>query len=75
MNFEQLAVEAMSLTSQERALLADKLVESLDEIPGGLLEELWAAEAQRRLNEVRSGLVRTIPADEAAARVRLAAGL
>ena len=70
MTVEQIAVEALSLPSEARALLADRLVESLDPAEDGVVRELWAREAKRRLDEVRSGSVRTIPGDEALARVR-----
>ena len=74
MTIDQLATEALSLPRDARAMLADRLVESLDGIPFGHIDELWAAEARRRLAEARSGRVTTIPGDEAAARVRRAVG-
>jgi putative addiction module component (TIGR02574 family) len=75
MTIEQLASEALSLPIEARALLAEQLVESLDiSAPASRLDELWAAEAQRRLVEVRSGRAQTISGEEAAARVRRATG-
>ena len=75
MTIEQLAAEALSLPSEARALLAEQLVESLDvSAPNRPLDELWAAEAQRRLAEVRSGRAQTVSGEEAATRVRLAVG-
>lgn len=70
LNVEQITEEALSLPSEARALLADRLVESLDPAEDGLVHRLWAAEAQRRLQEVRSGQVGTIPGPEALERVR-----
>ncbi len=75
MTVEQIAAEAMSLPNEDRALLADKLVEGLDPIPGGRIDAIWADEARRRLDDVRSGQVRTISGEEVAERVRKAAGL
>ena len=49
--------------------LADRLVESLDPAEGGELHRLWAEEAQRRLQELRSGDVESIPGEEAVARL------
>ena len=74
MTLEQLTSEALALPGEARALLADQLVESLDapSIPANRLDELWAAEARRRLAEVRSGRVQTISGEEAAVRVRAA---
>ena len=72
MNIEQLAAEALALSSEERALLADRLVESLNDAESNHLDQLWAAEAERRLDDVRSGRVQTIPGEEALAQVRRA---
>ncbi len=69
---EQIAEEALALPSEARTLLADRLVESLDPAEDGHIRQLWMAEARRRRDEVRKGEVRTIPGDEALARVRRA---
>ena len=69
-NVERLAEQAMKLPTEARARLADLLVESLDEQELGRIEKLWAAEAVRRRDEVRSGHVETIPSDEVRRRVR-----
>jgi len=70
MRVEEIAEEALALPSEARALLADRLVESLDPAEDGHLQPLWAAEAQRRLQELRSGSVRAIPGEEAVANLR-----
>lgn len=67
---EQIAEEALALPIEARALLADRLVESLDPAEDGYIRQLWTAEAQRRLDDVRAGRVQTIPGDEALERVR-----
>jgi len=72
MTVEQIAAEALSLPSEARALLADRLVESLDPAEEGVVRQIWASEAKRRLDDVRSGRIQTIPGDEALARVRSA---
>jgi hypothetical protein len=69
MTIEQIAKEALALPSEARALLADRLVESLEAADVNRIDELWATEAKRRRDEVRQGLVKTIPGDEALARV------
>jgi putative addiction module component (TIGR02574 family) len=74
MTIEQLAEEALALPSESRALLADRIVESLDVRELSDLDELWAAEAKRRRDEVREGRVETIPGDEAFLKVRRAVG-
>ena len=72
MTVEQIVDEALGLPSEARALLADRLVESLDPAEDGYVRQLWVAEALRRRDEVRSGQVQTIPAEEALAQVRRA---
>lgn len=74
MTLEQLALEALSLPSEERALLADRLVESLDTATISRLDQLWTDEARRRRDEVRQGRVKTIPGPEALAQVRRSLG-
>jgi len=69
---EQVAEEALSLPSEARALLADRLVESLDPAEDAHVRQLWVAEARRRRDDVRSGRVKTIPGDEALAQVKRA---
>lgn len=70
LTIEQIAEEALSLPSEARALLADRLVESLDPLEDGYIRQLWAVEARTRRDDVRSGLVKTIPGHEALDRVR-----
>jgi putative addiction module component (TIGR02574 family) len=71
---EQIAEAALSLSNEERARLADRLVESLDPEAGSPIHQLWATEAARRRDEVRSGKVKTIPGDVGLASVRKALG-
>jgi hypothetical protein len=72
MTVEEIAFEALSLSNEARARLADRLVESLDPAEDSYLREVWMTEALRRRDEVRNRTVKTIPADEALARVRRA---
>jgi hypothetical protein len=74
MTIDQIAKEALALPSEARALLADRLVESLDAADASRVDRLWATEARRRRDEVRQGLVQTVPGDEALARVRRSLG-
>ncbi len=72
MTLEQLTKGALALSGESRAMLADKLVESLDSGELTQIDQLWVAEAKRRRDEVRSGRVRTVPGPEALKRVRRA---
>jgi hypothetical protein len=69
---EQIAEEALSLPSDARALLADRLVESLDPAEDEDIRQIWIDEACRRRDEVRSDRVQTIPGNVALAQVRQA---
>jgi len=67
---EQIAREALLLTPAQRAELADLLVESLDSTPPDEILRLWIEEANRRLDEVRSGKVKAIPGEDVLAEAR-----
>ncbi|MFA5684032.1 MAG: addiction module protein [Lysobacteraceae bacterium] len=66
---EQLLEEALALPAKARAMLAERLVESLDPRDDDSVREAWTAEALRRRDEVRSGKVRTVSAETSRARI------
>ena len=74
MTIDQIAKEALALPSEARALLADRLVESLDAAGANRIDELWVAEARHRRDEIREGRVQTVAGPEALARVRRSVG-
>ena len=61
--------EALALPAQDRADLAATLIESLDEKEDKAVEEAWARAIQRRMREVESGAVKTVPWSEARKRI------
>lgn len=63
-----LEAEALKLSPEERAQLADRLIASLPEDPE--IERAWADEVERRIAEVEAGRVTMVPAAEAIARAR-----
>lgn len=66
--------KALTLSTQDRGLLIDRLIESLDEGPPEEgVEEAWAEEIKRRVDDIRSGRVEMISGQEI--RRRLAARL
>lgn len=69
-SIEQLTEEILALPSASRALLADKLIESLEFDIDPAIQTAWTAEAKKRRDEVRDGAVQLIPGDEALAQVR-----
>jgi putative addiction module component (TIGR02574 family) len=57
--------KALALSVKDRGLLIDRLVESLDDGPAEEgVEEAWADEIKRRVDEVRSGKVETVPIEK-----------
>lgn len=69
-SIEQLTKEILSLPSVSRALLVEKLVESLEFDTDPTMQAAWVTEAKRRRDEVRNGSVTPIPGEEALAQVR-----
>jgi hypothetical protein len=67
---EQLTEEILSLPSASRALLADKLVESLEFDTDSAIQAVWVAEAKQRRDQVRDGSVEAISGEDALAQVR-----
>jgi hypothetical protein len=69
-SIEQLTKEILSLPSASRALLADKLVESLEFDVDSKFQAAWLAEAKQRRDEVRDGSVQPISIEEAIVQIR-----
>jgi len=68
MRTRELIEEALSLPVEERALIADSLLRSLN-MPDTSIDAQWLEEARRRLQELRSGKVKPVPGDEVFAKV------
>lgn len=66
---EQLEAELLQLPLTVRARLAEALLDSL-EAADTELDLAWAAEADRRYQELKAGVVKPIPATEALAKAR-----
>jgi len=60
---QELFDEAVSLPVETRAQLIDKLLRSIHPAQKEI-DELWAAEAEKRVEEIKSGKVKTIPGDK-----------
>lgn len=60
---ENLIAEVMSLPVEVRIQLADKLLRSLNPSRKEI-DEAWAIEAEKRVQEIRTGKVKPIPGDE-----------
>jgi putative addiction module component (TIGR02574 family) len=65
---ENIEAQALRLTAEERARLADRLITSLFE--DHEIEDAWAAEVEHRIAEIEDGRSTTIPVEESIARAR-----
>jgi len=63
MTTKKLIEEALSLPVEERALLADWLLRSLN-APNTAFDSKWKEVAKKRLGDIRSGKVKPIPGEE-----------
>ncbi len=69
---EELSAKARTLSREERARLAEDLLDSLEgasESPDDA-QAAWEQEVQRRVEEVRCGSARLVPADQVFAETR-----
>lgn len=64
-DLDQLTADAMKLPLRDRVQLAQRLVSTIDDEIESDTEALWFAEAERRLEELRSGKVQGIDSDDA----------
>lgn len=61
--------EAIALPVEERAVVVDSLLRSLN-APDAAIDSEWIAVARRRQAELRAGVVQRVPGDEVLARAR-----
>jgi putative addiction module component (TIGR02574 family) len=61
----ELLEKALALSTRDRGLLIDRLIASLDEEPVEAgAEAAWGEEIKRRVDDVRSGRVKTLPGEQ-----------
>jgi len=65
---KELIEAVVSLPVEERAIVADSVLRSLN-APDSEIDRKWAQVAQRRLTELRSGEVKPIPGEGVFAKV------
>jgi putative addiction module component (TIGR02574 family) len=63
MNTKELIEEVISLPVEDRALVVDSLLRSLNQ-PESKIDETWSAVAQKRLVEMKSGRVKPVPGEQ-----------
>jgi putative addiction module component (TIGR02574 family) len=67
----ELLEKALTLSTQERGLLIDRLVETLDNEPAEEgVEAAWSEEIKRRVDDIRSGRVKMIPGEQVLGRLK-----
>lgn len=65
---EAIEAEALTLPAADRARLVERLLSSLEVDPA--VEDVWAAEVERRNAEIESGSVTPVPGPETLARLK-----
>jgi putative addiction module component (TIGR02574 family) len=67
----ELLEKALALSTQDRGVLIDRLIASLDDEPADAgVEAAWDEEIKRRVDDIRSGRVKTIPGEEVLGRLK-----
>ncbi len=67
---EELSERARALSPEDRALLAEHLLETLPDETESETEAAWDREIAKRLEQVRSGTARLSPAEDVHAEAR-----
>ena len=67
---EELSAGAKTLSPEDRARLAEELLDSLQEESDADTGAAWEREIERRVAEIESGAVKLIPAEDVHAEAR-----
>lgn len=68
----ELSQQAQTLGAQDRARLAELLLDSIHQHPNRAIDDAWDAELLRRIDEVDRGVAVLVSAEDAFAQVRRA---
>ena len=63
MSSKEILGQAMALKPEERFMIIEGLLKSLDE-PDQKIDEIWAKEAEKRLKAYKEGSLKGIPMEE-----------
>jgi hypothetical protein len=74
MTAEKIVSEALDLSPEARAFVAERLIESLDLSPAAELSSAWRDEIRKRCREVDEGLVQLRDASDVFAKAHAALG-
>lgn len=67
---ENLLTQALQMPVEDRAVIAERLISSLDTETDQDVEIAWQQEVQRRVDEVDKGVVTCIPWEQVLLRLR-----
>jgi len=67
---KEITAAALKLPHQQRALLVNELLRSLDDLSEAEIERLWNDEVDRRIRTMREGKSKGIPGEAVFARGR-----
>jgi putative addiction module component (TIGR02574 family) len=70
---EKVAEEALGLSLSDRSALTRILNQTLDPEPAedvAEVQQMWQVEVEKRVDEILSGRVKTVPAEEVFAKLR-----
>jgi putative addiction module component (TIGR02574 family) len=66
---EEIFAEAVELQENDRAALAGMLLHSLEPSPDARMDDAWVEEIKRRIKALEAGEVKSVPWEEARARL------
>lgn len=72
MSIQELEAEIFKLNLKDRANLLEKILLSFDNLSETENLEIWVREAEKRSQQIKSGLTETLSIDEVYAKVRTA---
>lgn len=67
---EELSARAKTLPAEDRARLAEELLDSLHEGADADAQAAWEREIERRVAQIEAGAVKLVPAEEIHAQAR-----
>ncbi len=68
--FSDIEKEIMAFSDKERALMAQHILQTLDEGQDEDAEQVWLQEAEHRYDDYKKGLIQSISAEAAFAEAR-----
>ena len=67
---DRVTEDALSLPTENRLILVEKLLKSLNLPINEDIERLWAEEAELRVSQIESGKAKLVPGEEVFAKIK-----